>query len=151
MNKISIILSILFIIPSLIMKASDNLVSYYLCETKDQAANTYRKQLKIQLPNTNWSASLQENMLSYTTKQQTLLDEKTGRYLLALAHAIKPGEDIIKDQATIQQKLNGQGLGREGHWWVALQVTDDASSIERSTTFEMPNHPNISFCKTMKN
>ncbi len=77
------------------MHASDKLMLYVLCETKDLQTNTYRQQLKIRLQNESWSACLSENAESYTRTATTLLDEQTGRYLIALARAIKPGEDII--------------------------------------------------------
>jgi hypothetical protein len=126
--------------------SSQNHVSYALCKTGNQQTDTYRAQLKIGLSDETWSPSLQENMDHYQHHKKTLLDEKTGRYLIAIAEAIKPGEDIIKDQPTIQHRLIRNGLGRS-HWWITCHIVDASSRIERTTTLEIPNDPIILSCQ----
>lgn len=106
-------------------------VQYQLCETTHPQTNAYRKNLKLATSDATWSASLLENMTSYATTHTTLIDEATGRYLIALARAIQAGEDIAKDHTTIQKRLH-QHAQQEN---IQITVTDQNANI---SIFTMP-------------
>ncbi len=109
---------------------SSQLVMYRLCETNSDTTNSYRQQLKI-FHNEVWSASLQENNLSFINKKQTLLDEINGQRLIALARAIAPEENIIDHHTNIQRRLLTQETSKK----IRLAVSDNIVDASRTIAF----------------